>query len=262
MTKRKILRGIGRLLSSVLLCVLGLIIISPMVYTVLRSFSLPETFNLDGFWEVFLRRPDYLQKFWNSLFLSAVVVAGQLVLSVLAAYGFSRFRFPGRNALFFTIIITMMLPYQVTLVSSYITLDKMGLVGSYAALILPGIFSSFGVFLLKQSFDSFPHELSDAARLDGAGHIKILFRILLPQNRPIAAALVVLGFIDVWNMVEQPLVLLKYSHQYPLSVFLSQLYEPRTEMLCAAGLLAAVPVFLLFMFFDKDLMEGIESGIY
>ena len=191
-------------------------------YAVFHIF--PDQWSLESFYKVLLASPDYLRKFWNSIGLAGTIVIGQLIISILAGYGFSRFRFAGRNILFVLVVIIMMMPYQVTLVSNYIMLDQMGLIGSYAAVILPGIFSSFGVFLMKQIIDGIPPEIFEAARLDGAGQIHILAEIVLPLAKGGMAALLILNFVDNWNMVEQPLVFLKDERMYPLSVFLSQSY--------------------------------------
>lgn len=252
-------------LRLVFLCFFGLFVVVPILFTLVNSFStgtayslLPQQWSLHGWFEVFLRRPHYLIKFWNSLFLSVTIVAGQTLVSSLAGYAFSKFRFPGREALFFIVIIIMMMPYQVTLVSNYFVIRALGLMGSWAALILPSIFSPFGVFLLRQVFDTCPDDLLDAARIDGAGHLTILFRILLPRSRAGVVSLVILTFVDAWNMVEQPLVYLDNSYDYPLSVFLSQMNGQDVGVLCVCGILAALPVLLLFLYYDQDLADGIS----
>ena len=217
-------------LRLVFLCFFGLFVVVPILFTLVNSFStgtayglLPQQWSLAGWYEVLIRRPHYLVKFWNSLILSVAIAAGQALVASLAGYAFSKFRFPGREPLFFIVIIVMMMPYQVTLVSNYFVIRGLGLMGSWAALIIPAVFSPFGVFLLRQVFDTCPDELLDAARIDGAGDLTILFRILLPRSRAGVVSLVLLTFVDAWNMVEQPLVYLDNSYDYPLSVFLSQM---------------------------------------
>ena len=252
-------------LRLVFLCFFGLFVVVPILFTLVNSFStgtayglLPQQWSLAGWYEVLIRRPHYLVKFWNSLFLSTAIVAGQTLVSSLAGYAFSKFRFPGREVLFFIVIIVMMMPYQVTLVSNYFVIRGLGLMGSWAALIIPAVFSPFGVFLLRQVFDTCPDELLDAARIDGAGDLTILFRILLPRSRAGVVSLVLLTFVDAWNMVEQPLVYLDNSYDYPLSVFLSQMSGQDVGVLCVCGILAALPVLLLFLYYDQDLADGIS----
>jgi multiple sugar transport system permease protein len=258
----------------IILFVAAVIIILPSAYMLLLSFMgegmsgasgmsgglISDSFGLNGYWIVFLNSPDYLMKFWASVALAGGIVAGQVLFCSLAGYGFSRLSYPGSNVVFFVIIIMMLMPYQVTLVSSFITLDRMGLIGSYTALWLPAMFSPFGVFLMKQAFDTFPQEICDAALIDGAGHIQTAARIVVPNNRPALAALLILGFADAWNMTEQPLVLLNNTHQYPYSVFLLTMGDNRLEVLSAAGILASVPLLLMFLLFRKSLMEGIAHG--
>ena len=252
-------------LRLVFLCFFGLFVVVPILFTLVNSFStgtayglLPQQWSLAGWYEVLIRRPHYLVKFWNSLILSVAIAAGQALVASLAGYAFSKFLFPGREPLFFIVIIVMMMPYQVTLVSNYFVIRGLGLMGSWAALIIPAVFSPFGVFLLRQVFDTCPDELLDAARIDGAGDLTILFRILLPRSRAGVVSLVLLTFVDAWNMVEQPLVYLDNSYDYPLSVFLSQMSGQDVGVLCVCGILAALPVLLLFLYYDQDLADGIS----
>ena len=252
-------------LRLVFLCFFGLFVVVPILFTLVNSFStgtayglLPQQWSLAGWYEVLIRRPHYLVKFWNSLILSVAIAAGQALVASLAGYAFSKFRFPGREPLFFIVIIVMMMPYQVTLVSNYFVIRGLGLMGSWAALIIPAVFSPFGVFLLRQVFDTCPDELLDAARIDGAGDLTILFRILLPRSRAGVVSLVLLTFVDAWNMVEQPLVYLDNSYDYPLSVFLSQMSGQDVGVLCVCGILATLPVLLLFLYYDQDLADGIS----
>lgn len=267
----------------VLAAVLALL---PFVYTILNAFMsaeeyyyyyggmatgeevylafhlLPDRWSLDALFTVLLSEPGYLMKFWNSIGITAAIAAGQITVSCLAGYGFSRFKFPGRRVLFVLVVILMMMPYQVTLVSNYIILDRLDLIGSYAAVILPGIFSSFGVFLMKQVMDEIPKEVLEAARLDGAGAIRRLVSVALPISRGGIASLLILNFVDNWNMVEQPMVFLKEKSKYPLSIFLADFTAGSGPEIFACGLLALLPVLLLFAYFRDELSGGIAvSGI-
>lgn len=248
----------------IILSLLSIIALGPMMYTFMNAFSgstsyalVPTEWSVQGWKEVLWNRPHYLAKFWNSMGLAAAIVLGQVIISCLAGYGFSKFRFRGKEALFFLVILLMMMPYQVTLVSNYLMLDKLDLVGSKWALILPGVFSPFGVFLLRQVFDTCPNELLEAARLDGAGNLRILFSILVPRCRAGVISLGILSFIDAWNMVEQPIVYLKSGYDYPLSVFLTRMDGQNLGVLCTCGVLAALPVVLLFLYYDQELTEGV-----
>lgn len=248
---------------NLILTLLFLLFLFPVIYTAVNSFSKGflgleiQQYGLEGYYEVFLSCPDYLIKFWNSLLLSAVIVTGHVILSCLAGYGLSRFPIPGKNIYFYLLIIIMMMPYQVTLVSNFIVIDKLHLLDLYLAIILPAIFSPFGVFLMRQSFDACPKEHVEAAMLDGGDPFPILIKIMLPECKASIVTLVLLCFIDSWNMVEQPLIFIRNAYRYPLSVFLAQIEESNRAVLCVCGILASLPTLLLFFYSEDDLMDGI-----
>jgi len=274
---------IARSLSFLFLAVLSLAAILPLIYTVTNSFVgskeffqyfgglseygqgnpfhlIPNRVSLESYFTVFLQRPDYLIRFWVSLGICGLIVAGQVIVAVLGGYAFAKFRFPGRDALFFIIIVIMMAPPLVTLVPNYIMLDHFGWIGGYQALILPGIFSAFGVFLMRQFMLRVPDDFLEAARLDGAGPVRILFMVLSNCKSGLSA-LIVLNFIDSWNMVEQPLIFLQDTSMYPMSVFLTLIakYEPALSFTC--GLLAMLPALYLFMYFREDIAGGIGKSV-
>lgn len=219
---------------------------------------IPDSISLEGYYAVFLERPDYLIKFWNSLYITALIVAGQMLVSCLAGFAFAKFRFPFRNGLFFLYIVFMMLPFIVTLVPNEIVIRRLGLMDTTAALVLPGIFAPFGAFLMRQVISSVPDSLIEAGRLEGANRMHILFRLVLPQCKSGIASVTLLSFIDSWNMVEQPLVFLKSFRKYPLSVFMSNISYQRLDLVFVCGALMIVPVLLLFFFFRDELIEGIS----
>jgi multiple sugar transport system permease protein len=219
---------------------------------------IPDQATLKGYLDVFLLTPNYLVKFWSSVFITVTIVAGQVVISCLGAYGFSKFNFFLKDTIFYLLIVLMMMPFQVTLVPNYIVLDWMGLIGGYAAVILPGMFSPFGVCLLTQVFSSMPDEVIEAAKVDGASHLQILFRVVIPHAKTGIASLVILVFIDNWNMVEQPLVFLKNSLMYPLSVFLSRIDTMEPERVFVCAVMAMAPVVLLFLHLKDAMIQGIE----
>lgn len=219
---------------------------------------LPDAPTLDAYYQVLLRRPDYLVKFWNSLLIAGSVALGQALVCTLAGYGFSRLPFPGSGFLFSAVVVLMMMPLQVTLVPNYLVLTRLGLVGGYGAVILPAVFSAFGVFLAKLGFDTLPPGQLEAATLDGANAWQVFRRVALPANRSAVGALAILGFVDAWNMVEQPLIFLKDRSQYPLSLFLAQAGGQNLALGFACGVLALLPVALLLLFFEQELVSGIS----
>jgi multiple sugar transport system permease protein len=163
---------------------------------------------------------------------------------------------------FFVYIIVMLMPFQVTLVSNYLVADKLGLLNSYLSIILPGIFSPFGVFLLKQYMEQIPDVYIEAAKIDGASEFYIFSRIIIPLCKGGIAAVIILVFIDNWNMVEQPLILLKDAAKLPLSIYLSRINEGEIGVSFAAATLYMLPMLLIFLMGEDYLVEGIQiSGI-
>ena len=219
---------------------------------------IPKLATLENYLNTLIATPSYLMKFWISLAISLAIMAGQVILACFGGYGFAKFNFRFKKVFFYLIIILMMMPHQVSLVSNYIVLNKLGWIGTYYSLIVPGMFSMFGVFLLTQVFSSIPNDVIEAARIDGANHLTILFRVVVPYRKSGIIALAILNFIDNWNMVEQPLVFLKDRTMHPLSVFLSRVNEANLGLGFACGVLAALPVLFLFLFFKDDLAGGIE----
>lgn len=227
------------------------------------SFTLiPDTVSFMQYYNVLLRKPKFLIMFWNSVLLTIPIVMGQIVVAALAAYAFSKLRFPFSDKIFFLYIIVMMMPFQVTLVPNYIVLKNLNLLGSYWSVILPGTFATFGVFLLRQFMVYIPDEYCEAAKIDGAGYIKSFFSIIIPQCKGAIASLAILVFIDNWNMVEQPLIFLEDEAMHPLSIFLSRINEQEIGIAFACGILYMVPTLLVFLYGENYFIEGIEmSGI-
>lgn len=271
-------KKISHAVIYLVLTLVAVVALFPALFTVANSFFseaeilksyggtevqfriLPEAATLQGYAEVFLLSPKYLQKFWNSILLSGSIVAGQVIVSCLGGYGFAKFRFPLKNVFFYLLVILMLLPIQVTLVSNYIVLDAIGLIGSYWSVILPGVFATFGVFLMAQIFSGLPNDMLEAAKLDGANQLRILLRVVIPSRKMGVASLVILSFIDNWNMVEQPLVFLKDSSMHPLSIFLSYINSGQLGIAFVCGVLAILPVLLLYLFLKDALVQGIENS--
>lgn len=181
---------------------------------------------------------------------------------MLAAYAFSQLRFRLREPLFFAYIVVMLMPFQVTLVPNYIMANSLGLLNSEWSIILPGMFNAFGVFLMRQFMQVVPYSYIEAARMDGAGHLRILLTIVLPMCRSGIAALAVLAFIDNWNMVEQPLIFLKDAIKQPLSVYLAYISEDDIGLAFAASVIYMLPAILLMLHAEKELVEGVQlSGV-
>lgn len=252
---KKILHSPGLRTAAVWLLVI--LCVAPFLYVLLRSVWDGGGVTIQHYYEVFLSSPKYLLRFWKSLLMCCCIVAGQVTVSTLAGYGFAKCRFRGRNALLFLMMVLMILPLQVTLVPNFIVLDRLGLLDTYYALVLPAIFTPLGTFIMTQSFRAIPNDIIEAAELDGCGLFNILLRVALPASKSGLVCTMLLSFLDGWNMVEQPITYLKDAGDYPLAVALASVPpgEPAVQMVCC--ILVAIPPLLLFLFFGKELVEGI-----
>ena len=247
--------------SAALSFFLCAICIVPFLYVLITSFQTAQgEFTLKYYYEVFLGQSQYLLRFWKSFGLSLAIALGQLVISVLAAFGFARYKFLGKHGLFFTLMILMILPLQVTLMPNFIILEKANLLNTYAALILPAIILPLGTFILTQSFRAIPGSVIEAARLDGCKLPKLLLRVVVPMSRNALICVLLLSFLDAWNMVEQPITYLKNFADYPISVALASVPPGDPTVLLTACVLVTLPPLFLFAFFNRELTEGIALG--
>ena len=206
---------------------------------------IPDMVSFSQYITVLFKSPDYLLKFWNSVILVGPIVVFQLLTASLASYGFARYTGKLRQIVFFSYIILMLMPYQVTLVPNYLVSDWLNILDSYWAIWLPGIFSPFAVYLLTKFMKRIPHSVVEAAQIDGAGEWQIYRRICLPLCKGALCSAAILVFIDYWNMVEQPITFLQDTARYPLSVFLASVNSENFSLSFACGVLALLPVLLL-----------------
>lgn len=280
--KRK--RNLTIYIKTLCFLLISLVILFPVLYSFTNSFMgqeeiteaysgilsvgadvgfhmFPEHFTLEAYGNVMLDTPEYWMKFWKSLGMAGIIAIGQLLIGGMCGMAFAKYHFPGWKLFFFLIVIFLLLPVQVSLFPNFLILSWLKLTGTWWALILPGIFSPFGMFLMTLIFQKVSTELLEAARLDGAGTLRIFASILLPVAKPGAISLLILVFVDNWNMVEQPMVLLQYPWQYPLSVFLASVNTENFALQFVCGILSLVPVTLLFLFFHEELAEGISVSL-
>lgn len=261
------------------LAALSLLFVLPVVLTVACSFlspqevqrvfgpllgeggtaalgALPQGFSLMGYYEVFFATPDYLAKFWVSLLLAVGAILGQMVISCMGGFAFAFYDFPGKRLLYGLLCLFMLIPLQVTLLPNYLLLDLLGVLNTYWALLLPLAFAPLGTFLLTQIFRSVPVDILHAARLDGAGTLQVLARVLLPCGKGGVSTLVVLTLIESWNMVEQPLIYLQDVGSYPLSVFLASQYMENLPFQFVCSVLSLLPLALCFLYFGGDVLRS------
>ena len=224
---------------------------------------IPDMVSFSQYNTVLFKSPEYLFKFWNSVILVGPIVVFQLTVASLASYGFARYRGRIREIIFFAYIILMLMPYQVTLVPNYLVSDWLNLLDTNWAIWLPGIFSPFAVFLLTKFMRRIPESVLEAAQIDGAGEWQIYRKICMPLCKGAICSAAILVFIDYWNMVEQPLILMSDPEQHPLSVFLSKINAGEIGLAFAVATIYMVPSLLIFLYGEEYLVDGItyQGGI-
>ena len=224
---------------------------------------IPDIVSFSQYFKVLFLSPEYLMKFWNSVIFVVPIVVFQLAVASLASYGFARYRGKVREVIFFSYIILMLMPYQVTLVPNYLVSSWLNIIDTRWAIWLPGIFSPFAVYMLTKYMRRIPRSIYEAAEIDGAGEWQIFTRICLPNCRGGLASIAILLFIDYWNMVEQPLILLSDEQMHPLSVFLSRIKTDEISLAFAVAVIYMVLPMLVFLYGEEYLVEGIvyQGGI-
>jgi multiple sugar transport system permease protein len=221
----------------------------------------PEYPTLRPFVELLLDSPNFFVMFWNSCIQVLPVLLGQVCIAVPAAWAFARFNFRGKKILFTLYIILMMLPFQVTMVSSYLVLDKLNLVDTHLALILPNIFSTFPVFIMVKFFKTIPKSLIEAAKLDGTNELYLFLKIGVPLASSGILSIIILGFIEYWNAIEQPITFLsRRKDLWPLTLYLPDITGDRVAVAFAASVIIMIPALLLFLYGQKYLEQGIAAS--
>ena len=227
-------------------------------YAGMRIF--PAYPTLRAYVRLLLDSPEYFTAFWNSMIQTVGVVFGQILAAVPAAWAFAQFHFPGKRILWLVYMILMILPFQVTMVSGYLVLNAAGLMDTRAAVILPGIFSTLPVFILRKTFAGIPGEILEAARIDGAGDLRIFFGIGIPLGVPGIFSVIVLSFLEYWNAIEQPMTYLKTKSLWPLSLYLPQMVGSEAAAAFAASIVTLLPAVLLFFWGQDYLEQGIAAS--
>ncbi len=292
---KKFFKGTRLALATAVAAVFAILFLTPIVLTITNSFMsaseissnygsvfatnsnggkvyisekvnlkfIPDMVSFSQYVTVLFKSPEYLYKFWNSVILVGPIVVFQLTVASLASYGFARYRGRIREIIFFAYIILMLMPYQVTLVPNYLVSDWLKLLDTNWSIWLPGIFSPFAVFLLTKFMRRIPTSVVEAAQIDGAGEWQIYKKICLPLCKGAICSAAILVFIDYWNMVEQPLILLSDAEKHPLSVFLSKINAGEIGLAFAVATIYMVPSLLIFLYGEDYLVNGItyQGGI-
>jgi len=277
--------GIGLLTLVYLLVIAGAVVsMVPFLWTALSSgktvqelYRYPPTFLpeqpqfLANYREVFTVAP-FGQWLVNTVVVTVLSLIGTVLSASIVAYGFARFRFPGRDLFFFVTLATLMLPVEVTLIPTYLLFKSFGWIDTYFPLIVPSWFGggAFNIFLMRQFMLTIPQDLDEAARIDGASSWRIFWRVILPLCKPAIATMATLGFIANWNNFLGPLIFLNTESKYTVAVGLryfqsavaqgsAVVSRPQDHLLMAAALMVALPCLILFFVAQKYFVEGIVT---
>ncbi|GHA48806.1 ABC transporter permease [Streptomyces tauricus] len=222
----------------------------------------PSGIDLDGYRYV-IGNAMFPRWFANSLIVSLTAVASNLVLGSLGGYAFARMRFAGSRLLLALMLATMAIPFQLTMIPTFLVMKRLGLIDSLGALIVPSLVTPFAVFLLRQFFLSLPRELEEAAWLDGCSRLGVLGRIVLPLSRPALSTVAVLTFLTTWNDLTWPLIAINHDTQYTLQLGLTTFqgqHHTRWSAVMAGNMITVLPVLLAFLFAQKTFIQSITSS--
>lgn len=209
--------------------------------------------------ELLLDSPEFFVMFWNSIKIVVYILIGQAIISIPAAWAFSQYKIPFKKILFTLYIVLMLMPFQVTMLSSYLVLDKFKMIDTQLSLIMPAIFSTFPIFIMYRFFDNIPKSYIEAARVDGASEFKIFMKIGIPLGKPGIISALILSFIEYWNMIEQPLIFIKSKSKWPLSLYLPNVSMNNVSLAFIASLVTMVTSLIIFLAGQKYLKQGIIS---
>jgi multiple sugar transport system permease protein len=272
-----------RLISRTILYLIAIgasiLFMIPFVWTLLSSLKtpselyvfpprwLPATPQFQNYAEVFAVAP-FGRWLWNSVIVALLATFGSVLSAALVGYSFARFRYPGRNAIFLITLSTMMLPVEVTLIPLYLLFNKIGWLDTYLPLIIPAYFGggAFLIFMMRQFFMTIPMDLDEAARIDGAGYLRIFWQILLPLTVPALATAAIITFIADWNSFLFPYIILNSKEKFTIGIGIKYFQtiaanidsmEPRENLLMAAGTMMTAPIILLFFSAQRYFVKGI-----
>jgi multiple sugar transport system permease protein len=266
----------GRFLFSpwhLVLIPIAFVMVIPLVWMLVTSLQtleetrhyppslVPSSLQLSNYTDVLQQAP-FARWFVNTLIVTVIVVIGNLLFCSLAGYAFARIRFFGREVVFILILATLMVPFQVVIIPSFLIVKDLGLIDTLGALILPNLVSAFGIFMLRQFFRTLPIELEEAARIDGASRLGVLFKIVLPLSGPALATLAVIMFLWTWNDFLWPLITIYSAENMTIQLGLATFqgaHQANTNLLMAANVMSMVPVLLLFFFAQRYFIRGIAT---
>lgn len=262
-----------RIIFYILLIAGALIFLYPFIWMVLASLSpenqignltfIPTSLTFDSYSQMLSKIP-IGRSFINSLFVSSAVTFGVLVFGSMVGYALSKLEFKGRNLIFYVIIFTMTLPFQITLIPQYILMVKFGWVDTYWALIVPYLMNALGIIMFRQYFKSIPQDLIDAARIDGCGELKIIFKILWPNSIPALITIGIITFMASWNEVLWPLIVIRNDKLMTMPQLVTLFAvggaaESQLGVKLAAATMLALPIVLVYLFFQRYFIQSMAS---
>jgi sn-glycerol 3-phosphate transport system permease protein len=267
-------RVTGIVLRYLLLTLLAVVVLFPIYITIVNSLLRPDRiaarppafFPTSPDWSTYAtawsdgHMVTYLK---NSFIVTGIITVGEVVTAILAGYAFAFLRFPFKRTLFVVFLATLMVPFEVTIVTNLQTINSFGWYDTYAALAVPFLATGFGAFLLRQAFLTVPRDLQDAAKLDGYGHLRFMTRVAVPIARPAVAALAVFAFLSAWNQYLWPLIVTKDDRLRTVQIGLRQLRATsidKVNVTFAGVIIAAIPLFILLLVFQKQLVRGLTAG--
>ncbi len=258
----------------VFLSILSLFVLFPVWMTLVRALSTPVAYVNEGLplypvdiqWNIFSRafsEGELGRRMWLSAIVTVIIAAAQLVTSILCAYAFAFLRFPFKRLVFVVFMATLMLPIEVTLIPNVTTIRNLGWLNSYPGLTVPFLATAFGIFLIRQGFMGIPRDLLDAAKLDGYGHFAFMTRVAVPITRPVVASFGVISLLAAWNQYLWPRAVVTVSEWETVQIGLKSVAASNVEesnIGFAAAIIAAVPVLLLLIFLQRQLIRGLTAG--
>lgn len=278
---RKYLRNFSQKGFTYLILFFGLFIaITPFVWMILTSFMslgeaqgirwIPSSFHFENY-TIAWQRAEFSNFFLNSVKIAAISLTGQLTVSILAAYAFARIEFPGRDLIFGIMLSTMMIPAMVLIIPNFLTVTWIGRIGpipwinNWPALTIPFMGNVFSVFLLRQFFAQVPDELFDAAQIDGAGHLRFLWKVVMPLAKAPLMVIVVFSFIGSWNALAWPLLVTNNDDWRPIAVGLYTFIDEAGQelnLMMAGAFITIIPILIIYFFTQKQFTESIaRSGL-
>ena len=263
-----------KLILYIVLVIGALAFIYPFYWMVMASLApeseigaltlLPSSFTFNSYLQMFEKIP-IGRAFFNSIFVATIVTSGVLVLCSMVGYALSRLRFAGRNLIFYVIIFTMTLPFQITLIPNYIIMVKLGWIDTYFALIIPYLINAFAIIMFRQAFQTIPQDLIDAARIDGCGELRIIFQILWPNIVPSLVTVGIITFMATWNEVLWPLIVIRDESLMTMPQLVTLFSvggraESQLGVKLASATILAIPIIVAYLFFQKYFIQSMASA--